>query len=401
MIPLCGNGLRDDGEVCDAGSENGTYGACNLVCTGLTAHCGDAIVDAGYETCDDGDDDNADGCSNYCLLPGTVAWTRSFGLEPIDPLGALFDRDDNILAFGTRADGGAEDGVNGGALTLFKSDLAAHALSTSEFPEPRGDAIRGVATLAYGRTLLAAQTEDGPQLFEIDPTGTIHPKALILEVDEINVMASNGTDRVAIGGLLDGDPRVVVLGAGNDVLWTHGMNPWQDHSPPSALAFRDDDVLVARGRLLTALTADGDFRFGSWLGTNDRDGEIRSITASDTHAIFVAGHLTDASGAPLAAVSRIHATLGTNLWTHVRQETDSAWEAATFVRDAVVVAGHHGQSMRLHRYDHAGELVWSLDRDDASGAIAIARSEQDDLVVLGRSADETAGILPWLGVVTP
>ena len=72
-----------------------------------------------------------------------------------------------------------------------------------------------------------------------------------------------------------------------------------------------------------------------------------------------------------------------------------------FVGDSVIVAGHDEQGMRLHRYDHSGELVWELDRDDASEAIAITRSESDDIVGLGRSADDSAGILPWLGVVTP
>jgi hypothetical protein len=48
----CGNGVRDPGEQCDNGVNNGSYGTCNPNCT-LAAYCGDGIKN-GPEACDNG-----------------------------------------------------------------------------------------------------------------------------------------------------------------------------------------------------------------------------------------------------------------------------------------------------------------------------------------------------------
>ena len=61
----CGDGVQDEGEVCDDG--NGTNGdGCDTNCT-LTG-CGNGIRTAG-EACDDGNRTNNDTCSNDCALP--------------------------------------------------------------------------------------------------------------------------------------------------------------------------------------------------------------------------------------------------------------------------------------------------------------------------------------------
>ena len=62
---LCGNGVVEDAEACDAGPENSnkTPNACRLDCT--LAGCGDAVVDQG-EACDDGNQLNDDYCSAAC-----------------------------------------------------------------------------------------------------------------------------------------------------------------------------------------------------------------------------------------------------------------------------------------------------------------------------------------------
>jgi cysteine-rich repeat protein len=48
----CGNGVKDPGEQCDDGVNDGSYGTCNPDCT-LAPYCGDGIK-SGPEQCDFG-----------------------------------------------------------------------------------------------------------------------------------------------------------------------------------------------------------------------------------------------------------------------------------------------------------------------------------------------------------
>ena len=61
---ICGDGNVDPGEECDDGNQDNTDG-CRNDCT--LPFCGDGIVDSG-EQCDDGNLNNADGCRNDCTV---------------------------------------------------------------------------------------------------------------------------------------------------------------------------------------------------------------------------------------------------------------------------------------------------------------------------------------------
>jgi cysteine-rich repeat protein len=66
----CGDGVVQLGEACDMGSNSnvGGYEGCTSTCQ-LAARCGDGIVqECGYESCDDGDRINRDGCDSMCRL---------------------------------------------------------------------------------------------------------------------------------------------------------------------------------------------------------------------------------------------------------------------------------------------------------------------------------------------
>lgn len=64
-VSSCGDGVQDEGEICDDG--NGTEGdGCDTNCT-LTG-CGNGLRTAG-EACDDGNRTNNDDCTNECALP--------------------------------------------------------------------------------------------------------------------------------------------------------------------------------------------------------------------------------------------------------------------------------------------------------------------------------------------
>ncbi len=75
----CGDGIIDEGEECDLGSLNngkicvapydGTCTYCSDKCEEITlsdGYCGDGIIQKPQEECDDGNDDNGDGCSSTC-----------------------------------------------------------------------------------------------------------------------------------------------------------------------------------------------------------------------------------------------------------------------------------------------------------------------------------------------
>ncbi len=83
--PYCGDGNKDEGEVCDDGLGKYAYGGtgaygknCKPDCSGLTGFCGDGKLDDGYEACDDGyevslgvfwgGDGTYGGCNKDCTL---------------------------------------------------------------------------------------------------------------------------------------------------------------------------------------------------------------------------------------------------------------------------------------------------------------------------------------------
>ena len=65
-LSKCGNGYLDEGEECDLGNRNSnTANSCKTNCK--LPFCGDGFLDDGYyESCDDGNLINGDGCSDTC-----------------------------------------------------------------------------------------------------------------------------------------------------------------------------------------------------------------------------------------------------------------------------------------------------------------------------------------------
>lgn len=67
---FCGDGIVDQGEACDDGVNDGSYGGCNASCGARAAYCGDGTVSDG-ETCDDGVNDGSwGGCGYDCKTDG-------------------------------------------------------------------------------------------------------------------------------------------------------------------------------------------------------------------------------------------------------------------------------------------------------------------------------------------
>jgi fibro-slime domain-containing protein len=64
--PVCGDGLIGIGEECDDGTNAGGYGKCGAGCK-LDGFCGDGVVQADFEDCDDGVA-NGDKCPSGCRI---------------------------------------------------------------------------------------------------------------------------------------------------------------------------------------------------------------------------------------------------------------------------------------------------------------------------------------------
>lgn len=68
--PFCGDGTVDEGEGCDDGVNDGAYGSCAHDCSAVGPRCGDGVPN-GPEACDDGVNDGSyNGCRSGCLERG-------------------------------------------------------------------------------------------------------------------------------------------------------------------------------------------------------------------------------------------------------------------------------------------------------------------------------------------
>ena len=68
VLAVCGDGLVQQGEDCDLGDDNTDDvfgGGCSLTCHLIPA-CGDGVIDAPLEQCDDGNSIDTDACTNAC-----------------------------------------------------------------------------------------------------------------------------------------------------------------------------------------------------------------------------------------------------------------------------------------------------------------------------------------------
>jgi len=90
----CGDGVLDDGEACDDGELNGTYGYCNSNCSGQGPRCGDGVLHEN-EVCDAGEfrgdrcttegfDGGEIACTSECLLDTSSCTTCGDGVAEGD-----------------------------------------------------------------------------------------------------------------------------------------------------------------------------------------------------------------------------------------------------------------------------------------------------------------------------
>ncbi|MCX4239587.1 hypothetical protein [Paraliomyxa miuraensis] len=99
---VCGNGVVEDGEVCDDGINDGAYDGCSPDCSELGPHCGDGFLDDA-EACDDGDQVDGNGCNVDCVVSGSVLWEVTYDSlqHGVDTAyGITADSMDNVIVAG-------------------------------------------------------------------------------------------------------------------------------------------------------------------------------------------------------------------------------------------------------------------------------------------------------------
>ena len=108
LLQYCGDGIVNGPEACDDGNDDETDG-CLSTCE--AASCGDGIIQEG-EACDDGNDDDFDGCLSSCVLARCGDGVIQTGVEACDD-GNDNQNDDclNSCAIATCGDGVLQAGV--------------------------------------------------------------------------------------------------------------------------------------------------------------------------------------------------------------------------------------------------------------------------------------------------
>ena len=114
----CGNGMIDEGEVCDDGNnetEFPPYAAEDCIddCSMVLATCNDGNLDEG-EDCDDGNDDSKDECTTSCTLNDMKAHSACTAFEEGEEIDPPFDvsQGDIINCDNVELTPGAELGCN-------------------------------------------------------------------------------------------------------------------------------------------------------------------------------------------------------------------------------------------------------------------------------------------------
>ncbi len=414
---MCGNGVVENDEECDEGDANSDDGACTSTCA--IAYCGDGLVHEGVELCDDGINDNSyEGCASNCDALGPYCGDgMANGTEPCD-------------------DGNEEngDGCNTDCV------VSGSSVWSDVYPgEDHGVAIgHGIAVDSVGDVVVVGEefklgenaniivrkyNNDGEILwtrtFHGDPAGDDRGRAVAIDSED-NIIAVGNTFK-------NGENQNVWIrkyNADGALLWTETFD-----GPPSlgdrgyAVAVDSEDNIVVGGSEYHAIGLND-----LWVGKYDADGNflwdyrydnaagndvVRGVAIGSKDDIFIAGEvyvpigLKDVYAASLSADGEL-------LWeqTYDMASGNDFARAAAFDRDGnFVIAGEVYSaadlvSVWVAKYDpETGDTLdsfqWDSEGVDEDRGYGVAFDPQGNLLVCGSEYTVNGLDGAWLGKFAP
>lgn len=178
---VCGDGVVDEGEQCDLGPSNSDEGECTLACQ--LAFCGDGLVHAGVEQCDDGEQSSS--CTDSCTHAACI-WDVEALSWPIEVwpgqavLGEIaFDGDCNLIV-----GGGEELPYAEGLYRVDKDDGSVSVLVAAQDLPLDSLVVSGISYRASDQHIyFTVNIADAPadMLFAVDAYDQLYP---VLELDK-------------------------------------------------------------------------------------------------------------------------------------------------------------------------------------------------------------------------
>lgn len=393
-VPVCGDGVVDDGEVCDDGVNDGSYGGCMPECAGLAPHCGDEVLQP-VEDCDDGDDQNADGCNVDCVVSGSERWTESYSAA-----GSYF-LDANAVAAGPDDDvyvAGSVDTGSGIEAWIRRLDLDGNAIWVENYADNYGYETTGVGLGVDGAgTVYAgglATTGTGPggrdgwiRAYDAD-AGLVFSQASEVAVADVGVSEDGNAAFVATHSSFTLSSilltrRFSALGA---ELWTDLLDDLSLGYPEAqAIAVDTEENLLV---LANYLPFDAQPPATIWLRKYDANGGVvwTRILDEDLEGVYAVAtgpnNEVAVAGDNVGTWLRLYDQDGDEQWTVIgpaQQVTE--YSAVTIDDDGnVIVAGVEENVGTVRKLSSIGTELWSVEIPDFTPTDVAVDSQQNILV---------------------
>lgn len=366
-VPVCGDGVVDDGEVCDDGVNDGSYGGCMPECATLAPHCGDEVLQP-VEDCDDGDDENADGCNVDCVVSGSELWTESYsaaGSYVLDANAVATGPDDDVYV------AGSIDTGSGIEAWIRRLDFDGNAIWVENYADNYGQQTTGAGLdvdgsgVAYvGGLAISAAGPGGRdgwiRAYDAD-AGLLFSHASDIEIADVGVSEDGNAAFVATHWLaaVSGYLLTRRFSAVGAELWTDLLDDLSLGYPQAqAIAMDTEENLLV---LANYLPLDGDPPATVWLRKYDANGGV--------------------------------------VWTRILDEDlDGVYAVATGPNNEVVIAGDSvGTWLRL--YDQDGDEQWTVDGPNQQATEYRAVTIDDDGNVIAAGVEQNVGTVRKLSSI--
>ncbi len=389
-----------DGLVCDLG-----------IC--ILPVCGNGVQE-GVERCDDGDNQNGNGCNNDCEISGTLQWQMFVnGPGEDNDFGAdiVIDSAQNVHVNGILIDKGGVPARWHASLRPDKTLLeTGHGNLPNELiTELNGLALAGddlidigtKATSTLGDNIWFRRRSGSEELWVrgIDATGE-EDVGLDVAVDSAGNIVGVGYETTEFGQ----DVAIVKLDPEGTVLWhetTHSSGTLNDTGHAVAIAAGDDIVVggsigFATGNSnawVARYNPDGELQWQrTFSGAAGFDDAIEAVAVDAADNIIVGGFFsTDGMLGAMLLLARLTPD-GVPDWETEQATPGAATDLALDSTGAIAMTGvvyseEQGLDMLIHKYTNTGELMWADIRNSFDAAWDAARGvaidDEDSIYVIG------------------